>query len=262
MRREQDRDIVASRGRLGARSDRHLDARVGHGQCAHLGSHRLPQPRRRLRPRCRQECGRFVERRGRGIPLRRQTLDAVAVVIEFGEARRSRLEQRDRRIERAVGAHQRTQHGTSLFDRRQLVRAGLIEIREVAGECRGEIRGTVAEVGGLIGELLQGGIIGCFALEGAPRFGDEHHDVGFVPLARQRFVRGRGGEPQGLRVGEPLRAGGEVDVLIGHGSRLLDLGDRRAQLFGLARSRIAIGRERLQLAFDGAEALERGAIRR
>ena len=69
MRREKDRDIVASRGRLGARRDRHDDVRIGHRERVQLVGDGGAQASGGFGARGRERGGVGVEGGCRGIAL-------------------------------------------------------------------------------------------------------------------------------------------------------------------------------------------------
>ena len=165
----------------------------------------------------------------------------VAVVVEFGQPRRAGLEKLDRGVERcrACGPGRRAPRGAPRPPRAR--GAGLVEVGEVAGEGLREIRGAVAEVGGLRGELVERRVVRRARARDALSASSDA-DVGRVAVAREDLVGGRGRQPQLFGVREPLGAHREVGVLPRLRCSLLDLGDRGAQLLGLAGARIAIGR--------------------
>nr|BFF11017.1 hypothetical protein GCM10025699_23200 [Microbacterium flavescens] len=112
-------------------------------------------------------------------PLLGEPLDPLAVVVELGQPGRPGVEQGDRVVEGAVRPDERRQHRPSLFDRGQLVRAGLVEVGEVPGQRGSEIGRAVAEVGNLTRQVFQDGIV-C-ALERAPRLGEQGRGIRLLP---------------------------------------------------------------------------------
>ena len=103
------------------------------------------------------------------------------------------------------------EHRATLLHGRQLVRPGLIEVGEIARQGGGEVRGAVAEVGDLRGELVEGRIVP--ALERATRFGQQHAHVRRVTVSGERVMRRRRRSAQLFRVREPFCPECELGVL-------------------------------------------------
>ncbi len=104
----------ASRGRAARRSRLRRDGR-----------------RRRCATRSARRHAHRV-RRVRGVTFGDETFDAIAVVVEFGQARGTRLPQRESLVEGSMRADQCSERRSTLFDGGELVGARLVEVGRYA----------------------------------------------------------------------------------------------------------------------------------
>ena len=153
-------------------------------------------------------------------------------------------------------ADERGEDRTALFDRGELVGAGLVEVREVARERCGEVRRAVAQVGGLLGELGRARGLRRARARGGPRRAATPASGASPSPDSASCAVGRG-QAQLLGVRETLGARAELDVLARLRRRLLDLGELLAQSLGLGGARVAIAGQLGELALDRARVARR-----
>ena len=131
---QEDRHFVPPGAARSCGGDGNLDLGIRHRQSMQLGGHELSEAGGSRRARRREGSCRLIESGCRLLPLPSESLDPLAVVVEFCQPCRPGVQKRDRLIQGAMRAHQFGQCGTALLDGGQFVRTRFIEVGEVPRE--------------------------------------------------------------------------------------------------------------------------------
>ncbi len=258
MRREQDGDVVAPVGALGSRRHGHLQACVRHRQRVELGGHGLAEPDGGLAPGGGEGVGAGVELRPGRVALGGEAFQTLPVIVELGQPCGTGLPQCQRFRQRTVLTDEDAERGPAFLDGCELVRAGLIEVGEEAGEHAGGVGDPVADVGQGLGDLRQLRV--RHALDRPACLRDQRRRIGLALLVREGAVGQGGREPQLLRVREAFGAGRQLLILTLFGSGGLDQGQVLPQPGGLLGAPVAVRGDVDDLGVERAPVLERGLI--
>ncbi len=227
-----------------------------HGQRGQLLGHRLGEPGGGLRPRVGQRLAEDREFGPQPVALGGQLGDPLVVALQLGEPARVLLGPGEHgRDVLAVLPGQGGQRGPALLHDGQPQWIG-VELIGVPGQLPGDVGEQDRDLPDPVRQRGERRVVGPDPVQGLPGGGDHRGGVDalrVLRVPRQRGVRegGRGGE--GLGVPEPLRLGGQLDVLPRqrlHGGDLVQPEPQQIRLLGPLPGP---GGQLLQLGGDGPQ---------